>query len=159
MQTAAQKHDADAFSERVDYPKLRESLKGQYAAQVADKMAETVGPGTVAAFGTMLGTAVTNQMVETLVRPEMVMRAMNEGKVALVPGKAEGTEETEPGAPAEKPDWKYERKGVNRLIGYPADPSKASQPKEERPGFVFDRTGFADWKLTEMRLPLPTKKN
>ncbi len=30
MQSAAETRDADAFNEYVDYPKLRESIKGQF---------------------------------------------------------------------------------------------------------------------------------
>jgi hypothetical protein len=55
--------------------------------------------------------------------------------------------------------WNYERKGFNKLIAYPADPGTPSPSREEQPGLVLERTGFADWKLTEMRLPLPPKKN
>src|SRR3989442_1706189 len=91
MQSAAKAGDADAFSDHVDYPKLRESFKGQFSAMFAQKMAAQSNSDNDfakagAALGVMLGTAVVNQFVDAMVRPEVVMRAMQEGK--LMPKKS-----------------------------------------------------------------------
>ena len=42
-----------------------------------------------------------------------------------------------------------ERKGMSKVIAYAQD----AEIKDARPGFVFERYGFAGWKLTEVRLP------
>jgi hypothetical protein len=60
LQTAAKEKDADAFNERVDYPKLRESLKGQFSAMLAEQLGASPNSGNEmakagAALGTMLG--------------------------------------------------------------------------------------------------------
>jgi hypothetical protein len=38
MQSAARAQDADAFNRHVDYPRLRDSLKGQMAARMAAEL-------------------------------------------------------------------------------------------------------------------------
>lgn len=146
MQSAAQKQDADAFNERVDYPKLRESFKGQMSALMAEKVGDTSGAG---ALGAMLGLAMVNQFVDALVRPEVVMRAMQSGRFQSGSGANKGTAES--GAPSKKVDWRIKRKGVDRVIAYASEPGQPADAQAT--GLVFERQGFSDWKLTEIRLP------
>jgi DUF2939 family protein len=152
MKAAAEAKDADAFNGYVDYPKLRESLKGQFSS----RMTEALGAGRSGsdagqagmALGAMLGMAMVDKVIEAMVRPELVMKAMSEAK--LQDPTARRTD-----GPANKPQdmkWVFDRKGVDRFVAYGVDPSKAG-PKEEGVGFVFDRSGFANWKMTEIRLP------
>ncbi|UUZ77388.1 DUF2939 domain-containing protein [Polaromonas sp. P1(28)-13] len=64
------KKDADAFNERVDYPKLRESIKGQLSALLGEQMAKTQDAGNpFAALGSMLGMAMVDRFVDAMVRP------------------------------------------------------------------------------------------
>lgn len=150
MREAAQSKDAEAFNAHVDYPKVRESLKGQFSAIMADTMGASE-PGA-AAFGAMLGMALVNQMVEVLVRPEMVMRAMEQGDIKKEPGP---TDTTETAAEDKKQlDWKLERFGVNKVIAYSQESGK---PINKDFGVVFERSGFADWKLTEFRMSKPAR--
>jgi hypothetical protein len=167
MQSAAQEKDADAFNERVDYPKLRESLKGQLSAVMGEQMAKTRDAGNpFAALGSMLGLAMVDRFVDAMVRPETVMRAMQEGQMSP---KTKPVDEA-PAQPAdtpvaqtqqepknEKPKWTYDRKGVDKLIAYATDPQKPGAQNSEKLGVVFERSGFANWKLTEVRLPAMEK--
>lgn len=74
LQTAAQNGDAETFNDHVDYSKLRESLKGQFSALVAEKMgAPQDASNPFAALSSLIGLGLVNQMVDALVRPEMVM--------------------------------------------------------------------------------------
>lgn len=165
MRSAAEKQDADAFNERVDYPKLRESLKGQFSALLGEQMAKTQESGNpFAALGAMLGGAMVNQFVDAMVRPEAVMRAMQSGEMGPKPKSTESSPSAEPKAsspqtePASsKPKWTYDRKGVDRLIAYATDPQKPLAPNAEKFGLVFERSGLANWKLTEVRLPTMNK--
>lgn len=149
MRTAAEKQDAETFNEHVDYPRLRESFKGQLkAAMGAEFVKPTQGGGGLesagAALGAMIGVAMVDGIVDAMVRPEVVMQAMQEADM------------TDKSADAAKPDsgsrseveWSSERRGMDKLIVYvskPADPEKL--------GVVLERSGFATWKLTELRLP------
>ena len=145
MQAAAQQKDADKFNQHVDYPKLRESFKGQMSAIMAEQLGKSGGSGAEA-LGTMLGAAMVNQFVDALVRPELVMKAMQSGEFS-----PKSASKGAPSSEDKKPSWTFERKGTNKLIAYATDPDSAD--KSNSLGVVFERYGFADWKLTEVRFP------
>lgn len=145
MRSAAVVKDADAFNDHVDYPKLRESLKGQMAAMMGEKLGAGSQSGAES-FGAALGMALLGPMVDAFVRPEMVMRSMQDGKFQPRLGGDQSKTES---SSKQEVKWDIDRKGVSKLIAYPKDDGS----KDARPGFVFERYGFADWKLTEVRLP------
>ncbi len=154
IQAAAQAGDAQALNERVDYPRLRDSLKAQMSAMVADKLGKPDSNNPFAALGGVLGLAVVDTVVDAMVRPDVVMMGLRSGKFAAAPKATGGGGEAAPGAaPAPQPQadaWVYERQGLDRLVAYrsrngAADVSGAS--------LVFERSGFANWKLSDIRLP------
>lgn len=154
MREAARAGNADTFNDHVDYPRLRESLKGQFSSRLTEKMASEPEPKNEyakagAALGSMFAVALVDKMVDAFVRPETVMRAMQQGKVTprRSPGEAASSATTDE---ANKVAWTSERKGVDKLIAYGNRPG---QSENQRVGFVLERTGFARWKLTEIRLP------
>lgn len=157
LQTAAQARDSDAFNRHVDYAKLRDSLKSQLGAKVADAMGDgSAGGNAGAALGTMLGMAIADKMIEVLVRPEVVMMAMSDGVLSEAAGHATGAVgagagagEGEPKRPAVQ--WTLDHEGVDRVVAYASIPGKGAAGGAT--GFVFDRDGFAGWKLTGVRLP------
>lgn len=149
MADAAKVKDADKFNEGVDYPRLRENLKGQISAQVAMTVGKEAS-SPFGAIGAMLGMAMVNQIVDAFVRPEVVMEMMKDGKVntekSATPKNSSGIQDVK---------WVIERKGADRVI---ATPQNAQEPSaKESLGFVFERTGFATWKLTELRMNFPSK--
>lgn len=146
MRDAAQTADADAFNDKVDYPKVRESLKGQMSAMMAEKLGPT--DNGFAAFGAMLGMAVVNQMVDAMVRPEMVMRSMQNGEFKSMPNAGKDTPSGQ--ADQKKVEWILDRKSANKVIAYSQEFGQAAPNKDF--GLVFERSGFADWKLSEIRI-------
>jgi len=97
MRSAAKQHDADAFNDHVDYARLRESLKGQFSAMLAQKMVDSTSSGSGldrlgGALGSMLGMTLVDRFVDALVRPEMVMQAMAQAQVK--PGEIFGDNES-----------------------------------------------------------------
>lgn len=244
MRAAAEARDADAFNDHVDYPRLRESLKGQFSSMMTKQLASRPEPDNDfakagAALGSVLGLAMVDRFVDALVRPEMVMRAMQEGRFqikdnaassdearviaadtdvnslkralklykldngqyptneqglkALVerpttgpvspnwralierlpndpwgnpyqyanPGnngeidvfyvRADGGPTTTGKGAGNEVEWTSERKGVDKYIAYATQPGDATG---KRVGLVIERSGFAQWKLTEVRIPL-----
>jgi hypothetical protein len=154
MQTAAKAGDADAFNDHVDYPRLRESVKGQFSAMLTKTLSSQPESGNDfakagAAFGTMLGLAMVDRFVDAMVRPEVVMRAMQEGKLA--PKKDEPASAPSSTDPADQVKWTSERKSVDKYIAYAG---RMGDADDKRVAMVLERTGFANWKLTEVRLPL-----
>ena len=58
---------------------------------------------------------------------------------------------TESSLPAQqKVEWGAEQKGVDKYIAYAHRPG---DPMDKRIALVLERSGFATWKLTEIRLP------
>jgi hypothetical protein len=92
--------------------------------------------------------ALVNQMVETLVRPEVVMRAMQGGHMRqeVESHRAPGARIATEGKPVE---WALERRNVDKVIAYRQEQGQAA---DKDFSLVFERSGFADWKLTEIRL-------
>jgi hypothetical protein len=167
LQTAAQEGDAEAFNAHVDYPKVRESLKGQFSAIVAQKLGTQDSSNPLAALGSMIGLGLVNQLVDAMVRPETVMAALKNGhlaKPAPAPAPAPQAGGEAPSAagaapapvgtpPEKKARWTIDRQGANKMTAYAVDPAKPDEPNSERLGLVFERSGFVDWKLTELRMP------
>lgn len=159
MQQAAARGDAAAFSEHVDYPRLRQSLKDELAQQVGGRLggAARSSDGLAragAAIGALLGIGLADRMVDALVQPEVVMRVIEEGKLLPPPG-AHDTPPSPSSAPPAAGDgdrlhWSQEREGLDRYIAH-AWRGRADQ----RVSVVLERRGFADWKLVEIRLPPP----
>jgi hypothetical protein len=158
IQRAVQQHDVDAFNEHVDYPALRESLKGQTAALMGIDLGKP-DKNPLASLGTMLAMALSDRMVDALVRPELVMQAMKTGRLkdsGTTPGSAATPGASTPGssspapsaAPERKPRWRVQRQSLDVIV---ADPSGTQESGGIQ--FVFRRHGFADWKLAEIRLP------
>lgn len=154
MQAAAEKHDAAAFNAHVNYPQLRDNLKVQLALRVNEKMEHAShGGNLLGAFGQMLGTTMVDTLVDAMVRPEFVMRGMASGQFG--PQRADAKPSDAANVPAKqdaKPTWSYVRQGANTLIVYPED---SAVPPARRLNIVFVRSGFANWQLTDVRMPSP----
>jgi hypothetical protein len=153
MQAAAKAGDADDFNDHVDYPKLRESLKGQLAAMFTDQLSAQPASDNEfakagAALGTMIGLAMVDKMVDAFVRPEVVMRAMQNGKLA--PKVAAEPASSGQQQPNDEVAWSSERKGTGKYLVFAG---RAGEAPENRVGLVLERTGFSTWKLTEIRMP------
>ncbi|MGW8389532.1 DUF2939 domain-containing protein [Pseudoduganella sp. HUAS MS19] len=138
MKEAVRVHDVEAFNSHVDFPALRENMKDGIAGKPSDDV--------FSGFGRLLGGVV----VDALVRPEAVMFVLEHGDFAKKRdgrqedrGARESGRETgeEPSSGEAKPKWVAEREGVNRYI-----------VRNDKIALVFVRNGFADWKLSELRL-------
>lgn len=154
MQSAAKTNDADTFNTHVDYPRLRESLKGQLSSLMAEQMGKsTDSKNPFAALGAMMGMVMVDKMVDAMVRPETVMRGMQNGQFGPQSSSPDaGTASTSdtPTTQSKPPKWSYERKGADKLIAYAAG---TAEPENKKVGIVFERSGFANWKVTELRMP------
>ena len=150
--TAVKAKDATALNQTIDYPRVRESFKGQISAQMAKKIGDP-SANPFSALGTMIGMAMVNPIVDALVRPEVVMQMMKDGQVQTdKPAPAPAASAPEANA---KPQWRVDREGADRVI---AIPQKGALPGPANDvGFVFERSGFATWKLTEIRITYADK--
>ena len=158
MKAAAEAGDADAFNQHLDYAKLRESLKGQFGARMADAIGSRPGESEMAragsALGTMLGLALVDRMIDAMVRPEMMMKAMINAKLQNPAEKSNEPRSDGSRSGSKAVRWSIERKSTDRVVAYGSDGSVNTSKVKSQVGFVFDREGFARWKLTEIRLPI-----
>jgi hypothetical protein len=156
MKAAAERKDADAFNEYVEYPRVRESLKGQFSAMMAERMAASSGSGSDAgrvgaALGSAFAMALADKFIDGMVRPEAVMRVMNDAKLADKPS-GQAPDKAEGGPPPQRVKWAHDRKSIDKLIAYPE-----GEDEDKRVSVVFERFGIFHWKLTEVRLPMGAK--
>jgi hypothetical protein len=147
MRVAAEQKDAQTFNQLVDYPQLRESIKGQMAVLVAQRTSSS--PDALALAGAAMAMAFVNPLIDALVRPEIVMHAMSNGQFALNPDK--GPQGFASDQQPKEPSWRFTRTGVDQVIAHAQEAGQANGPEL---GMVFQRTGLADWWLTELRIPM-----
>ncbi len=92
VKAAAERNDAQAVSDVIDYPRLRESLKAELNTALSSRLREgasrlgEVGR-TGATIGAALASALVEKLVEGMVRPEFVIQAIRDGQIVL-PGRA-----------------------------------------------------------------------
>lgn len=134
MRSAAEAKDADALSDHIDYPAMRESLKEQVRARLAAKMAaEESG---LAALGGALALSMVDGLVDGMINPSSLRLMFSQTK------QTEGADER-PALNAS--DLEIERHGFSefRLVDPDAESGGA---------LVFKRDGLS-WKLAELRIP------
>lgn len=155
MRTAAREHDAASFNARVDYPRLRESVKAQLTAVMNEAVKPRQGAGggdagkLGADLGKMLGMALADKMVDAMVNPEFVMGAMARGSVEPNRRGENKPDAPEPGAAKPEPKYTSERVGLDKFIMH----LESDKPGQPGPSLVLHRHGFASWKLAEVILP------
>jgi hypothetical protein len=152
FQAAAVERDASAFNRHVDYPKVRESIKGQFSPMFSDKPGQPADRGngsTGAAFGKKMGMGMVNRYVDGALRPEILMRSIALGQLsARSPGNAPKDQ-----ALADESQWQFERQGVNQVLAHVVGSGRSDDALPPL-GMVLQRSGFATWKLTQLLLPV-----
>ncbi|WAC70870.1 DUF2939 domain-containing protein [Roseateles sp. SL47] len=167
MREAAKAGDTDRFNAHVDYPRLRDNLKAQLTASFKQGDEDSSQPGNdfkkaAGAFGRMLGTAMAEGAVEALVRPEVVMRLLQQGQ--WMPKKRAADREpsagTGPDAPPgqqpettpkdEQVDWWTERPSLTTVIFHAR---RIDKPQDRQVALVFEQRGWVSWQLTDIQLP------
>jgi hypothetical protein len=139
LQAAAKSMDGPAFNERVDYPRLRESVKASIMGKT-EAPAEN-DPGAM--IGKAFGEALVGRLIDGLVQPDVVMRMMANGKL-----KQDNADQPDP--EEDKKDWFAEREGMSTFVAFVG---KKGDTKEQRMGLVMERSGFATWRLVGLRMP------
>ncbi|CAB3779102.1 DUF2939 domain-containing protein [Pararobbsia alpina] len=91
MRGAIADKDADAFSSHVDFAALRESIRGQVMIAMHARLdTPEIKGNPLAGLGMLLGMALMNQVIDTIVSPAGVMTLMAEGTskpLDLLPGR------------------------------------------------------------------------
>jgi len=158
MRAAVVAGDADSFSSFVDYPRVRESIKRQLTDSAAAKSGDN---GVAASIGNALVAALGGAVVDAMVRPATLMTAMQAGKLTLPfvaqRSRSPDASASDAGGPSTSPSTdelpgnprvESRRDGLNKLI---VEVTPQASTKVLR--LTLERSGFANWKLTDVRLP------
>lgn len=142
---AVERRDAQALSGYVDFPALRESIKGQMMARLQSQMSGSGDRASnpLAGFGQQLAQGLVSQFTEALVSPDGVMLMLEKGK----PGKptdvaAAGVGVDTQGGPPRK-DYSVEYQGWSKVFVH---------PRGEPGGFIFRREGLMGWRLVAVKM-------
>ncbi len=147
LQAAAQRRDAVALADHVDFPALRQSLKASFMAQMTkDAVSATDNP--FAAFGTLLAQTFLDRMIDGLITPEG-LAAMMKGAPPRVP---QDTPASGPGSASRaSTDQPIVSMGYETMSRFTVRAVSRGAPESEI-AFVFLRNGLS-WKLSAIRLP------
>ncbi len=136
LRNAALGRDADALEQRVDFPAVRESLKGQLQQQVA-REARQRGDDPIAGVGALLAGSLVGTLVDRTVTPEGVANLLETGQLT---GRTPGQSEPEA-------EWQVSRKGLTRFTATPV-----ARNGDPAPVLHFERQGLS-WKLVGVDVP------
>ena len=144
MRTAAENRDAEALSEHIDFPALKEDLKASFSAKMMAEAAKAQSDEPFAAAGSALAMAMIGPMIDAMVTPQAVAMMMK-GEKPSPTNMAEQSSE-----PQREPNVSASYKGLNTFA------VTVSEPEDQTSSFklIFKRHGFFNWKLTSAELPM-----
>lgn len=138
--SAIANRDAEAISDQVDFPLLRDSIKTGFKAEIARKIASSPSQeGRMAAMGAMFAGAMLDQMVDTYVTPSGIRTIMDKAAEKVGSrGKGDGL------------DYDTEYRSLDRF----AIRVKSDNPASGQIVLVMHRRGLFSWKVSEIEMPL-----
>ena len=147
MKKAAENKDADALSDYIDYPSLRESLKANFNAKMASEVAKSIDGNPFGALGAALAVVLINPMIDALITPESLAMLMKGEKPELDKSESSLNKKSQ----SEKSNTETSRsyKGFNRFVVKVKGKGSPEEPVE----FIFKRGGLISWKLSALRIP------
>lgn len=150
MKEAAEKHDAVALSEHIDFPSVRQSLKDQMNASIAQKMGTDFNQkdSFLGTLGKQVGGVLVDQVVEVYVTPSGIRQLMVGEKPKVISVEVPASESADKPEPSEKP-LSHSSMHYTALDRFVVN-HKNKQGKEAQ--FVLHRQGM-QWKLAEILLP------
>lgn len=140
LKDAAISGDVDQLEANVDFPAVRENLKSQLSVALTQQMESDPDfqGNPFAGLASMMIPAFVDKAVDTYVTPD--------GLSALVQGSEPSKEGTAATKGTEEIEYTYEWVNVDRFKVNMTN----TQTNERGPTLVFDRRGFASWKLVKV---------
>lgn len=150
MQTAIAEKDAERFSSYIDFPALRDSVKGQLLVILNQHLSRPeVADNPFAGLGQMMGGALINPIVDAVVSPAGVIAMFESGRVQPLPDPAAGNPSQEQAGTQEET--------VNYAVDYESWSRVAiSKPGGDTGRFILKRTGLWSWQLAALEFPKET---
>lgn len=139
---AVENKDTATVSEHVDFPALREDLKGKLLLRMQGELNKPEMAGNpFAGLGQMLAMGMVNQMVETFISPSGVMLMLENGRPTIKPTVG-GSPQSD--GSVKRLDFKLRYNGWSKVY---------VQPAGKDGGFIFRRDGLLGWKLVAVDIP------
>jgi hypothetical protein len=163
MRLAAEAGDADALSQYVDFPAVRESLRGELMAQIVQPMLNDpkMKDNPFAGFGVVIMTAMIEPMLNALVSPAGIaamMKAQKPKLTAITPSAANAAPDanaspaiqTSNGSEndASKVVLSRSYEGVDKFVV-----RVGTVEKLQMVSMIYRRNGWFSWKLAQISLP------
>lgn len=147
MKTAIVEKDADRFSSYIDFPALRESVKGQMMVMMNKRLSRPgMADNPFAGIGQMMGAALINPIVDAAVSPAGVIAMFKSGEARPLPGGGGKREAPAAGDEANRaPDYAVDYEGWSRVA--------IAKPGDDGGRFILKRTGLWSWQLAALELP------
>lgn len=132
---ALERKDTDTVAEYVDFPALRESIKGPMLLTVQEQMQSPQMQNN-----TFAGVGLLNCLTASLVPPTGVTLMLERGKLTGIAGAGVGFD-TRAGSP--RKDFSVDYQGWFKVFFH---------PKNQPGGFIFKRDGLMGWKLVAVKM-------
>jgi hypothetical protein len=141
LRNAALTGDSDAIAARVDFPAVRKGLKRQFGPVVEARVRRDLGmdDGVLAPFAMMVLPRLVDKALDAFVTPEAI--------AALMRGRKPGDRDRR------EADPDLERKAEYLDLDHFRVGLRDARRNQDGASFLFERRGFASWKLVEVGLP------
>lgn len=141
LRNAAREADTDKLEAGVDFPAVRENLKSQLSAAMTAKMQNDpeMRSNPFAGLGMALMPAIVDRMVDSLVTAD--------GIAAVVRGQRPADRAKMDANPDIESSTEYV--GLDRFRVR----LRNTRLNEDGPSLLFERRGFATWKLIKLEMP------
>ena len=166
IQEAAKAQDTERLRDLVDFDSVRAGLKDDIRAMVNTSAAQDLRGNPFAALGLAVAGAIIDPMVDALVSPAAIVRAVSEGRIdvgaARTDKRPSGSGEVSAGqgeadinessgsSPFEKVKVEGRYAGYSR---YRVTIRSADAKSEDGLGFTLRREGLFSWRLSRIVLP------
>lgn len=143
MKSAAERYDGEAFSEFIDFPSVRQSLKDQMNAMIISEMAkDEMKDNPFSVLGAAFGGIMVDKMVEAYVTPAGITQLMSGEKPKPLEGAGAGSSSGRNFLSDATMSYESLDKFVLKVKGGTNEEGK----------FILRRHGIG-WKLTEIIIP------
>jgi len=149
IRSAAADGQGDRVAAYVDFPALRESLKGQLSIALNKRMDSRAKDSPSASIGQAFAVQMINGMVDVMVSPESVAAMIRSGKAPRALPEPKTDHVTASNAERREPRVRRGYEGLNTFQVVLVDPDTS----EDTLTAVLSRDGLFGWKLTAITVP------
>lgn len=139
--TALENNDAEALSQHVDFPAIRQSLKDELNAAMTEQAAENANP--FASLGALLAGALADRVIDALVTPAGLRRLLRDGNLESA---MSGVTEAHRDPDSSMPEISMSYESMSSFAVTVGEDGQGGNLK-----LILKRDGL-NWKLSEIRL-------